>query len=233
MHRSVFRDAKYIKIADEHSVQVVTMLRLMQAIVAENARLRTFKGKDAWGEETDFLVEFPALTVEALQDVSLSAAANYLTGERLPQTSIVDPHTLEVLWTLGGLPESAELIRRIKARRISLTKKYGPGLSRKTWRAVLAGQIEIDKLLARDRIVEALKTWRGLETRAAKGPAALKEKLRISRDVILDDAGKRLDEVAKLFEAKKPGKARARLAQLPEALKGTRLEKRAAALSKK
>ncbi len=124
MHRSVFQDGKYIKVADESSVQVVTMLRMMQAIVAESERLRTFKGKDAYGEETEFLVEFPTLTVETLQDVSLSAAANYLTGQRLPQTSIVDPHTLEVLWTLGGVPESSALVRQIKLRRTSLTKKY-------------------------------------------------------------------------------------------------------------
>ncbi len=233
MHRSVFQDGRYIKVADEQSVQVVSMLRMLQAIIAENKRLRTFKGKDAYGEETEFLVEFPTLTVDALQDVSLSAAGNYLTGQRLPQTSILDPHTLDVLWTLGGVPESADLIRQIKVRRSSLTKKYGPGLSRKAWRAFLEGQIEIDKLLAKDQIVAALKRWRGLEALAAKGPDALKEKARNSRDVILDDAEQRLDEVAKLLEANEPGKARARLEGLPEALKGTRLGKRAAALSRR
>ena len=231
MHRSVFRDANYIEVADERSVQVVTMLRMLQAIVAENKRLRTFKGKDAYGEEMEFLVEFPTLTVDALQDVSLSAAASYLTGQRLPQTSIVDPHTLDVLWTLGGVPESADLIRQIKVRRTSLAKKYGPGLSRKAWRTFLGGQIEIDKLLGKGQIVVALKKWRGLEALAARGPEALKEKARTSRDVILDDAEKRLDEVAKLLEANEPGKARARLKGLPEALKGTRLGKRAAGLS--
>ena len=60
----------------------------------------------------------------------------------------------------------------------------------------------------------------------------MKEKSRNSRDVILDDAEKRLDEVAKLLDGKKPAKARARLEGLRDALKGTRLEKRAAALSK-
>ena len=233
MHRSVLQSKVYIKYAEANTVEVISMEEMDRALREKSRLVRTYKASDAYGDEVHFLAEFPGLTVKQLERLSNSGATDYMSGNRIPYTAIVDPHTLRELDHVLGVVTPKELIARIQVQRAALESRHGAGIERKLWRRVAGAQVEIDLLLGEGKLESALAVHRDLAKRTIQSPEAIRRRVRISLDVILDDAAKRLDVLEQRLgtgDADKMRAASEELRTLSRALAGTRLSRRAAAL---
>ncbi len=230
MHRSVLTNKGYMKFAAVNTVEVLTMEETDVAIQKESRHIRTFTVRDPYGDEEQQLVEFPGLTLEALQSLNNSPAMNYMQGNRIPYTAVVNPHTLEEMEGIRGTKNGKQLADAIKPHVKELKLKYGPGIARALWDTVSEGQVQIDIALAKGKIPEALGVWRHLAKETVRKPEALKERVESSLELILEDAGKALDGFEKQIADGKRASVRTPLKRLARALEGTPLEKRAAEL---
>jgi hypothetical protein len=226
MHRSVLENKIYGKYARDNTVEVISMEELDKAVAEESRHIRTYQDQDQYGDDVARLVEFPGLTIDQLEGLSNSDALNYMQGNRIPYTAIVDPHTLKEMEGLRGVRQAKELIEVIERHRKALEAAHGKGLDRKLWRKLTEGIVQIDVQLGAGEIVKALAVHRELSRMAVRQPEVVQRRLRHAQQVILDDAGKRLEELEKKPDV---GEARA----LARALEGTPLEERARALLKK
>lgn len=226
MHRSVLQSKVYIKYADANTVEVISMEEMDKALAEKSRHARTYKLSDAYGDDVECLVEFPGLTVEQLDRLSNSPARDYMTGNRIPYTAVVNPHTLEEMVHLRGVVTPKELIESIKAERKKLDAAHGKGIERKLWREVQRGQIEIDLLLGEDEIAKAMAVYRHLAKRTLLQPEALKRPVETSLAVILDDAAKRLDVLERRIGKGEGPKLKEDLRVLSRALADTKLAAR-------
>ncbi|MHC4931229.1 MAG: hypothetical protein ACYTGV_03455 [Planctomycetota bacterium] len=233
MHRSVLKNPEYGKFATRHTVEVITMEELDIAVAKESRNVRTYKGKDPWGEEQDYLVEFPGLTLDDLRDLSNSDALNYMQGNRIPYTAIVDPHNLAEMEGLRGVKTVKDLTEAITRHRKALLVQYGKGIERKLWKGIERGLVEIDTHLGKGEIAEAMKLYRRMEAEVTRTPEVLKRKVRLALEVILDDAGLRLDAIERAMVEGKIKSAKAELTELKRALEKTPLAARVDALLKR
>jgi len=245
MHRSVLENAAYIKFASEAAVDVVAMEEMDRALAEKSEHVRTYKGKDLYGAEEQYLEIFPGITIDELQALSSSNATRYMEGGRIPYTAIVDPHTLAELEGMKGVKTPQELIDAITRHSRPLKAAHGKGVSRKTWTGLRKSLAEIDNLLAEAKIVKALDVLRRLAAETAREGDAVKSKVDAAEAAILDAAKARLDEIEAggarggrsdatappSNEAERGGRSDA--TALARALEGTPLAERAAALATK
>ncbi|MHC4223984.1 MAG: hypothetical protein ACYSUN_08340 [Planctomycetota bacterium] len=233
MHRSVLKNPAYGKFAAQHTVEVITMEELDIAVAKESRNISTYKEKDPWGEEQHYLIEFPGLTLDDLRDLSNSDALNYMQGNRIPYTAIVDPHNLAELEGLRGVKTAKELMEAITRHRKALLLQYGKGIERKVWKGIENRLVQIDIHLGKGEISEAMQLFRKMESESARKPEVLKKKVRLALEVILDDAGLRLDTIERTMVEGKGKSPKAELTKLKSALKETPLAERVDALLKK
>lgn len=216
----------YIKYAAEHTVEVVCMEEIDRALGEENRLIRTFKVTDAYGDDVHQLVELPGLTVDDLKLLSDSKARDYVKGNRMPYTTVVDPHTLKEMDEFQGAYTAKDLIARVQKQYDRLKANHGEGLSRKTWRNAVRSQVEIDLLLGEGKLDKAMSVYRQLARETMGAPAPLPGRVEASLEVILDDAAKRLDVIERRIGAGESNKIRSELRSLQRTLTGTKLEKR-------
>jgi len=223
----VLQGGVYIKYAEGHTVEVICMEEIDRALRDENRLVRTFKVTDAYGDDVHQLAELPGLTVEDLKALYDSKAFDYVKGNRMPYTTIVDPHTLKEMDEFQGGYSAKDLIARVQKQYDRLKANHGEGLSRTVWRQAARAQIEIDLLLAEGKLAKALSVYRQLAKETLGAPKPLPGRVAASLEVILDDAGKRLDLIERRIGAGESSKIKNELRTLQRALAGTALEKRA------
>ena len=216
----------YIKFAQAHTVEVICMEEIDKALAEKNRLVRTFKETDAYGDDVEHLAELPGLTIEDLQSLRNSRAEDYVKGNRMPYTTIVDPHTLKAMEEFQGGYSAKELMERVKRQFDTLKATHGAGLDRKVWRSAARAQVEIDLLLGEDKLEKAMSVYRQLAKETTGAPEPLPARVAASLEVILDDAAKRLDVIERRLGAGATSKVKSELRALQRALAGTRLEKR-------
>lgn len=223
---------EYIEFASEHTVEVICMQDLDRALAEKDPQVKTYRAKDRYGDKSEYLVKFPGLTVDDLRDLAESKALEYMEGRLMPATVIVDPHSLE---KIGGIPRSMrmprEFIKAIAPHAKALKVKYGRGVDRKVWDAVDAGGVEIDLLLGEGRIPEALAVHRLIAARVVRQPDIVKRKVQACLEIILEDAGKRLDALEKEIAGGHRNRVSRELARLARVLQETPLADRARKLA--
>ncbi len=240
MHQGVLTNAAYMKFAAKSTVEVICMQDTDEALQMNDPQVKTYKTKDAYGDEVEYVRKFPGLTLEQVRDLGTCDALQYMEGPKMPATVIVDPHTLK---KMGGIPRAqrraAGFIKAIQPFVDALKKRHGPGIDRTVWNRVAAAGTKSDLLLADNKIAEAMKLYRDLEKVAAPHQKELASRLDALRGVIETDAAKRLDELEKLItnstreqksSARERRSAARELKKLASALKGTKLEQRAVSL---
>ena len=151
-----------------------------------------------------------------------------MEGGRIPYTAIVNPHDLKEMQAFKGTHPARTLMKAIAAQRKVLTAKYGPGIDRELWDRVSEGEVQIDLKLAKGDVAGALGVWRHFARMTASRPEALTSRVDAMRAVALAEAGKRLDELARLVAAGKAGEAKRELRLLARVLADTPLAERAA-----
>lgn len=225
----MLQNKKYIKFADDNSVEVIVLGRLDEAIEKEEKGAATYKGKDESGNEVEFLVGYPNLTVEDMQKMGGSKAGSYNNTGKIPYTAIVDPHTLEEMENIKGGYGAGTLIDLVKEKKKELEKAHGKSISRKELQKVKKESAEIKELVDAGNLTRALSDAAKLEKSMAKSPALLEMAGKVSAEVQAACA-KRLDELEAQIGRGETKDAAKELGPLARALKGTPLEERANAL---
>lgn len=230
MHGSVLQNKKYIAFAEENSVDVLTMDRLQEGIDKKDKRAGTYKRKDVDGEEKEFLISWPSLTVEELKAMDGSKAGTYNTTRKLPYTAVVDPFTLEEMGNLPGGFAMGALTDLVTAKKKELEKAHGKGVSRKALGKIREAEAAIRKELEAGNIAKALADSAALQKKVAKEPEAIVEIANKAAADALAAAGTKLDEIEAMISRGEKAEAAKALGPLSKGLKGTTLEERALAL---
>ena len=226
MHGSVLQNKKYIKFADDNTVEVLVLDRLEEAIEKEEKGAATFKGKDEDGQEKEFFLGYPNLTLEDIKGMRSTKAGSYNNTGKIPYTAIVNPHTLEELENIKGGYAGKTLMDIVTTHRKALAKEHGKSLSRKVLTKVRKQEQAIQGELQKESYAKALSATAKLEKSVAKQPAALIEMVgKIKADVVAA-CGKKLDSLEALIGRGAKAEASKELGPLARALKGTSLEER-------
>lgn len=223
MHGSVLQNKKYIKFASENTVDVMSLSRLEEGISKNDRKAATYKAKDG----TEYLVEFPNLTVEDIKKLRSSKAGTYNKTGKIPYTAIVDPHTLEEMENIKGGYSGKTLMEIVTTHRKTLVKEHGKSISRKVLTKVRKQQLQIEEELEKEDFSKALSATAKLEKSVAKQPDALIEMVGKVKEGVVAACARRLDSLEALIGRGAKGEAAKELGPLSRALKGTSLEERA------
>lgn len=234
MHRTVLESPVYAKFAAANTVEVVVTEEMGRALREKNPLIKTYRSRDPYGDEAEYLVKFPGLTIEDLRGLSNSKAVRFISpSRRIPYTGIIDPHTGEQMEGFTGVHTVKEMISKITRHARALKSRYGKGIERSIWKSVTKSEIRIDVLLGDRKIFEANDVYEHLARETVRQPTAIRNRVEAARESILEDAGKRLEEIGKLVDNKKQRRKLAReTGLLVRVLTGTPLEKKARALLK-
>ncbi len=126
MHSAVMQNKKYIKFANKHTVEVISLQDLQKGIDAKDRKAATYKVK---GSDTEFLIEFPGLTVEDMLGLHKSQASRYNNTGKIPYTAVVDPHTQKEVG--HGYRSSRAIMEAVDEGQRRLAKRNAISLSGK------------------------------------------------------------------------------------------------------
>ena len=227
MHGAVLQNKKYIKFAEENTVEVMALGRLDQAIEKGDRKAETYKAKDKEGNEVEYLVEFPGLTAKMINSLKSSKAGSYNNTGKIPYTAIVNPHTLEEMNNIRGGFGAKTLMGTVTEAKKTLEKTHGKSVSRKVLAKIDKAEAGIRKDLEKGKYSNALASAGKLEKSVAKQPEAVQKKAAAVTASVLATVGKRLDELEASISRGETKQAGRELAGLARALKDTDLEERA------
>ncbi len=232
MHRAVLHSAKYIKYARENAVEVITMEEIDVAERKKSKDIRTYKTKDDYGEEVEYLSEFPGITMEELKRISADSAPpiEYMRGGKIPYHGFVDPHSMKEMESVRGKRSVAQMIALIEKHKKTLKEKHGAGIERKHWRSAGQREIEIDLALAKSDFLAALKAHDAMALLVKRPAAALKTRIESAFEVIESDLAKHLDTVEAMNGPERKNAAK-KIKKLLPLLNDTKLEERAKAIA--
>jgi len=230
VHGSVLQNKKYIKFADENTVEVLVLDRLEEAIEKEEKGAATFKAKDEDGQEKEFFLGWPNLTLDDIKGMRSTKAGTYNNTGKIPYTAIVNPHTEEEMENIKGGYGAGALMDIVKARRQELVKEYGKGVSRKTLQKVKEAAADIRAKTAEGDLMKALTDSAALAKKMAKEGDAILDMVAKVRADVLEAAGNQLDELEAMIGRGEKSDAARELSRLARYLKGTELEERASTL---
>jgi len=225
----VLQNKHYVKYANAHAVDVLAMEEMDRALEEKSPLVKTYKAKDAYGEQQTYLAEFAGLTVEELKELSTSSGAlQYLHGTRIPFTAIVDPHTGDEMFAWTGVKSAKDYVRIIGEQERVLLEKYGEGVDRKLWNEIGRTEVRIDLLMAAGKLVDAYAAFGKLAEKSARCPEAARSRMEAMRKVLDEDARRKLEEYERRIANGEASEVRSELETLAKALSGTALEEPAA-----
>ena len=226
MHGSVLTNKKYIKFANENTVEVISMGKLNLGQERNDKRLETYEAKDENGETVQYLAGWPNLTLDELKKLN-QTCAKWNDTRGIPYTCVVNPHTLEKMEFISGGYAAGKLMEQVTASKKALNKLYGKSVSRKTLAKIRKEERKVRVELDKENVAKAMTGWRTLDKKVAKQPDAIKAIAAKLLDDILKVGGKQLDECEALIGRGEKKAAAKTLGTLSRALKGTALEQRA------
>jgi len=233
VHGSVLQNKKYIKFAYENTVEVISLGSLDKGIAANDRKAATYRAKNEEGQEVEYLLEWPNLTVKEVSDLRSSKAASYNNTGRIPYTAIVNPHTLEEMASIKGGYGTGKLMDEVETAKKALRKAHGPSVSRRDLDDVKDDARDIREDLAGGKLKRALRDVAKLKKKMAKEAQALRDVVAKVEGEALAVATKRLDELEALIDRDEKKDAARELRPLSRALKKTSLEERANQLLEK
>jgi len=206
----VLENARYVKCSRANAGEVVCMEELDRALSEKAKTVRTYRAKDPYGDDVEYLKEFPGLTLDDLRQLSNNEAIlRFMGGKgKIPYTAIVDPHTGKAMETIEGKPTVKSLTAAIKRARAMLEKKHGKGLDRSLWEEIGEVERKIDRALVEKNFVEALEMHGKLAAKLPRPVDEVKLRLSVTREMIEKDVAELLasgkadnKELAKIADA--------------------------------
>ena len=216
MHSAVMQNKKYIKFAEKNTVEVLSITGVRAEMEKGTPKAATYKKK---GDDKEYLVEWPNLTIEDIERVAGSPANRYNTTGGIPYTSIINPHTLKEFGK--GYRSKGAIEDAVKQYRKELVKAHGKGVARKTINKINGTVASADALVAKGDFSKALSTLK--KANSQKLHKDLAAKLDTASKSVVEAATKALDEVLASDDVQK----KRNLSRLMGKLKGTGLEDKA------
>jgi hypothetical protein len=228
MHSAVLQNEKYIKFAEKHTVEVITLNRLQEGIDKGDKKAETYEARLPDGTEVEYLVEFPGMTVAEMLALDTSKAGSYNDTGGIPFTAIVDPHTEKELQRWSGGQAASAIMEAVKEHRKTLVKEHGEGISRKQVQDLGATEQAAAAAVAAGKFGDAFGALKKLGDEQA-WPQSMKDRVAVCKKKVMDAAAQKLAELETLAQSD-PAGAKRELSKLATALKGTDLEGRASEL---
>ena len=223
MHRSVLQNKKYMKFADNSTVEVISVSSVPKPNSGDK-RVATYKGKDG----IEYMVEWPGLTYDQLRNAK---AAGYNRTGKIPYVAIVNPHTGEEFAGFNG-GSAGKIMDIVAELQKEMKKEHGKGVKRSTLRKLDKEKRKIAALLAKNKVSDAMKKYSAMAKKAAKSEA-LQNYIKDSMEGILKVADRNLSKAEGLIEQGDLKGAGKIVKPLVRALKDTPLAERAADLEAK
>jgi len=220
MHSAVLQSKKYIGFSEKNTVEVISLSRLAEGIEKGDPKAATYTARGPEGDEVEFLVKYPGMTVEDMQNVRRSRATSYNRTGKIPYTAIVNPHTLEEMRGFSGGQSSKTLMEAVMEARRELTSEYGQAISRQDYRLLRASGDEVQGLVGDGEFKKALRLVDDLSKKSHDWPQDLQERVTELRTRIFDAAKERLADIRGRADSD-PSDARRELRKLARELHNT------------
>ncbi len=216
MHSAVMQNKGYIKFANKNTVEVLSIGGVRAAMDKKAAKAGTYKKK---GDDKEYMVEWPNLTIDDIEALQSSPAGRYNTTGPIPYTSIINPHTLKEFGK--GYRSKGAIEDAVTGFRKTLVKEHGKGVARKTIKKIDGAKANAEALVAKGDFAKALSTLKKVNSQ--KLHKDLIAQIEAASKSVVEAASQALDEV---LSSDSPQKKR-NLARLMGKLKGTGLEDKA------
>ena len=221
----MLQNKKYIKFADQNTVEVMSLGGLDKGIEKGDRKAETYTEK-VNGEEIEFLVEFPNLTVEEIYALNRGKAGSYNDTGKIPFTALIDPHTEKELQRWSGGIATGTIMDAVKEATRELRKQHGNGISRREIGQLAEAEAESREEIENGDFAEALEVLSKLSSSAQEWPQTMQERVSRAHRQVIEAAQKALAELEELA-LEEPEKAAREVAKLKLKLRGTGLEGRA------
>jgi hypothetical protein len=201
----VLQNKKYIKFANDNTVEVLSLGRLDEGIKKEDPKAAMYTKKNANGEKVKFMAKWPNLTFDMISKLRSSKAGTYNDTGKIPYTCLVNPHNLERMHIFKGV-NAKGIMEEVKNATKLLKDEHGKGIKRKTINKINSA---IDASVASASKGDWDSGYKLIDKVAAKPqnlPEALQAKITAAKDAITASARTRLDEI-KNMEPKDAKKA--------------------------
>lgn len=230
MHSAVLQNKKYIKFAEDNTVEVMAMSRIDEGVQKKDKKAETYEATDASGNKVALLVEFPNLSVEDINKMNSSKAGSYNDTGAIPHTSFVDPFTLEKIEGLKGGMSAGQVSDAATAARKAIEEKHGKAdFTRKDLAKIDEAEATVREEVAKQRLDKALAAVAKLEKAASGWPELAVARVTKIKGLALDAASAQVDQLEELSKTDAKA-AKTKLAILLGRLKGTDLQARIEAL---
>ena len=232
MHSAVMQNKKYIKFADQNSVEVLSLSRLDEAVKKGDAKAATYRAKGPDGQDVDYMVEWPNLTLQDITTFRKSKAATYNDTGGIPQTMLIDPYTEERVKFIKSRSAKG-VMEEVAAYKKDLIKRHGKAkLKRKDLRTIDKADAAVSKALAKNDLRKAVAAVKKIEGKSKTWPDLAKAKVQRVRQRVTGKLSEEFNAIQELAE-QKPKEAKRKLSSLMPCLQGTDLHEQAAELMEK
>ncbi len=188
------QNKKYIKFADEHTVEVLSLSKLDKAVEKKDRKAATYTKKNAQGEKVEYMVQWPSLTFRQIMKLNRSKAATYNKTGLVPYTSLINPHDLKEMHVFKGAT-AGKIMEAVKEATKKLKKKFGKGVSRKTMKSIKKGVISSNNLVNEGEFDKAIKALEKAAPKPQNLPESLQQQLTEAKESIIEAAQGRLDAI--------------------------------------
>ena len=227
MHRSVLMNKKYIKFSEDNTVEFMAMSRMDEGVQKGDPKAATYDAKDADGNPVKYLIEFPGMTVEDINNCARSKGGQYNKTGAIPFTCVVNPHTEKQMQGWSGGQSAKTIMEAVEYHKKALQKKHGASLKRSDLRKFDKDAAKIQANLDKQGPGKAYTAAVSLEKKWAKKSPALGAKAQELQEKILEVASEHLDKAEELIDEGELAAAKKILKPMVTGLKKTRLGTRA------
>ncbi len=198
MHSAVLQNKKYMKFAEDNTVEVLALGRLEEGVEKEDPKAAKYKAKDEQGNEVEYMVSWPNLTFDQIQALRSSPAGQYNDTGGIPYTAFVNPHTLQKMSFIKGGTSSKAVMEAAEEAKKQLEEEHGKGLSRDELKR---NSMAIAK--AREEVADgdydgAIKMLEKAGHGKDKTHEVLAAKLQTAHDEVIAAARARFDEIKEM-----------------------------------
>ncbi len=226
MHSAVLQNKKYIKFANQNSVEVIAVSGVKDAHDRGEKLASTYEAVGVDGQPAQYMLSWPGLTLEEIQSLRHGKAGSYNHTGGIPFTAVIDPHTQKIIKDFNSVA-STPLMEAVKKARKQLSKQHGKSLiSRKDLEEIDKARSKALAALAKEDLIKATAACKKILAKQQDWPESVQARVQAIQEKIRSFATARLEAVEAKADSD-PKAAKRELNSLMRQLKGTGLTERA------
>ena len=190
----MLQNKKYIKFANDNTVEVLALGRLDEGIQSNHPKAATYKAKDAVGNVIQYMVKWPGLTTAQIQALRSSKAGTYNNTGGVPYGCLVNPHTLKRMHVFKGVT-TGKIMDEVKIATKALRKEHGKGMKRAIVNSVKKAKILATAFSAKGNWDKAILVINKATSKSQDWPETMQDIVKKMRQDVTKSARTRLDEI--------------------------------------